>query len=80
MRANIGASLFSSSCNSPHPAMPFELTKDDIAKLIAEQGVEINHGLRGIRKEMAYMDKNGNKLLERPEFVAGLRQCTHGHR
>merc|ERR1711998_132630 len=51
------------------------LTRADISDIIAERGVEINHGIRGMRRELARMDKNGNKLLERPEFEAGLRSC-----
>merc|ERR1711998_233198 len=51
------------------------LTRADISDIIAERGVEINHGIRGIRRELSRMDKNGNKLLERPEFEAGLQAC-----
>jgi Ca2+-binding EF-hand superfamily protein len=50
-------------------------TAMDIARIIQERGAPVAHGLRGIRRELRAMDKNGTSLLERPEFEAGLRAC-----
>jgi len=50
-------------------------TKEELAQIIRTRGAQVAHGIRGIRREMAAMDKNGTQLLERPEFVAGLRAC-----
>lgn len=50
-------------------------TRDELAQIIRTRGAQVAHGIRGIRREMAAMDKNGTQLLERPEFIAGLRAC-----
>merc|ERR1711871_1431656 len=52
-----------------------QLSRSDIANIIAERGADIAHGLRGVRRELGAMDKNGNKFLERPEFDSALRSC-----
>jgi len=52
-----------------------KLSRADISNIVAQGGIDVAHGLRGVRRQMASMDKNGNKFLERPEFDASLRSC-----
>jgi len=51
------------------------MTRADLASVIARKGIATPHGIRGMRKELMGVDKNGNKCLERPEFDKGLRAC-----
>jgi len=52
-----------------------ELTRQELASVICRFGAVVPHGLRGMRKELQAVDKNGNKMLERPELESALQAC-----
>merc|ERR1711988_481642 len=52
-----------------------QLTRKELASVVARFGAPVPHGIRGMRKELAAQDKNGNKMLERPELEAALQAC-----